>query len=651
MLNHEAAIREALMRRISKPLWVKKNGQWVQEVTEEDGWSQREANNFIERYRNGVGVDDMPFAGMLDPQAIEESSQAMTGKVSLFNKIFGPTKNSAKSRKISQARWLELSPFTEADPMSVILQRAPQAAKTRAMDDKFGSWVVKGKGAGKNFSLMTRAEYKDYGKAQRNRARDSIVELMGYAGLTDAAINSAGEGGMSIKGLIEARNELIAVALAEDNLDPKAVEAKAIWKRFNEAMKANYYDPVAKIEAALANGEDQGEIPQQDVIRIKNVILPAMFGRLGQEEMSSSWRAVQSYIQTAMNVVFLPMAVLSSLAEPSQIGVRMYDPLLGESMWTAQGKMLTNIGALLQKGNGKSEEAQTILKQLGLIKDAAIEHALTGSIESEYIPMGVKKFNAKFFEVTLLKSWTDFVRRLAYTSGKDALRDYASKAMNGNPQAIAQAKALGLDIQAATTMDNDTWVQSENFQTAIYRWVEEATLRPGADTRPARMSDPRFGLLWYLKDFPWAMQARTISYVAQQSKLQPTVIAKMIPWIAASIPLMIAGAIGAYSKDLLTNQLPAAALGVQPNDTYKDSWKSVMGAIKKSGMLGIAEMPVQFMESYEHRGIPWIGTVSPVASVLQDVALRGAGKALSDKLPIRSVFSKPVRDAMWKYTP
>jgi hypothetical protein len=198
-------------------------------------------------------------------------------------------------------------------------------------------------------------------------------------------------------------------------------------------------------------------------------------------------------------------------------------------------------------------------------------------------------------------------------------------------------------------MDNDTWIKTENFRTAIYRWVEEATLRPGADTRPARMSDPRFGLLWYLKDFPWAMQARTLSYVVQQSKLQPNAVAKLMPYIAASIPLMIAGAIGAYAKDLLTNQIPAAALGVTPNDTYKDSWSSAMGAIKKSGMLGIAEMPVQFFESYEHRGLPWIGAVSPVASILQDAAIRGAGRSLSDKIPIRSVFSKPVRDAIWSY--
>lgn len=145
------------------------------------------------------------------------------------------------------------------------------------------------------------------------------------------------------------------------------------------------------------------------------------------------------------------------------------------------------------------------------------------------------------------------------------------------------------------------------------------------------------------------MQARTLSYVVQQSNLQPNAVAKLMPYIAASIPLMIAGAIGAYAKDLLTNQIPAAALGVSPADTYQDSWTTAMGAIKKSGMLGIAEMPVQFFESYERRGLPWIGAVSPVASIIQDAAIRGAGRALSDKIPIRSVFSKPVRDAIWSY--
>jgi len=152
-------------------------------------------------------------------------------------------------------------------------------------------------------------------------------------------------------------------------------------------------------------------------------------------------------------------------------------------------------------------------------------------------------------------------------------------------------------------------------------------------------------LLWYLKDFSWAFQARTMSHVIQQSKLQPDMISKLTPWIAAAIPLMIAGSVGAYARDLITNQIPAAALGVKPIDRYQNSWMIASNAITRSGLLGPSELIYQFVTNYEHRGIPWISQVSPFASVLQDMAQRGSPKALLDKLPLLSVFSKPVRDS------
>jgi hypothetical protein len=313
-----------------------------------------------------------------------------------------------------------------------------------------------------------------------------------------------------------------------------------------------------------------------------------------------------------------------------------------ESLTTAEGKV-------------DLEKSRVLGHSLGLIRDAAIEHVLTAAIESEYVPAGVKKFNAKFFEFFQLKRWTDFVRATSITLGRETIKDYARKAQAGIPQAMQQLRTLGLTPQDVLGKTDDDLYEDPKFRTAIDRWTNEATLRPGADTRPARLSDPRLALVAYLKDFPWAIQARTLSYVMEQSKLQPTVLAKMTPWISAAIPMMAAGAIGAFTKDFLTKELIPGGLEAAglirnvPELPETDPWQRALRSIKKSGMLGVMEMPLQFVEGYEHRGIPWIGIVSPAAQVFQDMALRGTGRVLFDKIPGRALLPKPVRDAIVSY--
>jgi hypothetical protein len=142
------------------------------------------------------------------------------------------------------------------------------------------------------------------------------------------------------------------------------------------------------------------------------------------------------------------------------------------------------------------------------------------------------------------------------------------------------------------------------------------------------------------------MQARTLTYLAQQSKLQPSLASQMAPWLAAAIPMMIAGSLGAYVRDLLTNQGPAAALGVKPIDRYEHASQAMSTAITRSGLLGPFELLYTFGTNYEYRGIPWLNAVSPLATLLQDAAQRGSGRVLQEKIPIIAQMSKPVKNAL-----
>ena len=633
------AFKAALKKNITTQVYGKQGGIDVLVDVSETGWSPKEINNLVDQFLNGKNPGEDPFATL---QGMVENPQQQMG---LFGVLSGPSNQAAKTRKISPARWQALIDFTNDDPADMITTRTGQAVKARAADDKFGSWMVQSKGlvGGYGFSTMDREQYNQYMVSQYAKVTDLVVTQYGRPYLTDDAIAEAGGRGESTRRLVWERRRILENALLEDATGKTAELAKELTAKLKEALAKNYYTPMGKLDAALLNGQDVGDLTTAQVIRIQDVIIPAVFGRLGQDEMGASWRAAQAYLMTGMNIVFLPTAVFSSMAELAQIGVRLSDPLMGKGMWASQGKMLSK---LLKGLSSKGTEADIMTKQLGIIKDAAIESAITASVESEYQPLNAREVNQKFFEITGLKWFTDYTRRVAYLSGKDALRDYASQAKAGNAQAIAQAKVLGLNIDEANTMSDSDWIQTDGFKNAIYTWIEEATLRPGPDTRPARFSDPRFAMLWYLKDFQWAMYARTGSYVMQQSKLQPSVARKMLPWVAAAIPMMVAGMIGSAAKDLITNIGPAAVMGVKPTDRYKSAWDVTWSAMQRSGIMGPSEMLAQTAFNLDRRGISWLGMAGPVATTLQDMATRGTGRVMQEKIPGVSMFSKPVKDAI-----
>jgi hypothetical protein len=642
---------------VNEPVWVRdEHGNDVQEMQEEKGWSDQKIQDFIDSYAVHDAIDRRPFSEVSDLDTMNAKMVSAMGRVGILGgDIAGASNNATKARRLSAARRQALMPFSEADVASLIMKRTGEAIKARATDHMWGGWVVVGGKAGTanrgDFTLMNRQEYKDWVALQHSRANDAIVTAMGHPNLTDEQIESArAMGGIDpriIKSMVAARKGLIAEALAVENMDPRAVAAREIQAKLDAALDRNYYSSFSKMDAALANGEESGDISLANVKRIKDVIIPAMLGRLGQKEMSASWRATQAYVMTAMNVMYLPLMVLSAIAELPQIAIRLYDPILGNGMFSSQAKMLRTVGELVVSPNGdRKKEASTILRAIGLIKDSAIESAITTSTEGEFLPTNVKQFNQRFFELTQIKRFTEFERMVAYNIAKDAFIEYATLAKGTGPeaaQAQAQADAIGLDVDATLALmgDNETWINSKNFQDAMYNWVDEANLRPGANTRPARMSDPRFAVIWYLKDFSWAMQARTLTYLVQQAKLQPDAMHQLIPWISAAIPMMIAGGLGAYARELLTNQGPAALFGTKPSDRYDSASTVISAMLTRSGMLGPMEILYSMGANYEHRGLPWVGAVSPIASLIQEAALTGSIPTAKRHIPGIAQLSAP----------
>jgi len=150
-------------------------------------------------------------------------------------------------------------------------------------------------------------------------------------------------------------------------------------------------------------------------------------------------------------------------------------------------------------------------------------------------------------------------------------------------------------------------------------------------------------MIWYLKDFSWAMQAKTLTYLLHQSNLQPDLQRQLLPWISAAIPMMIAGGLGAYARELLTNQLPSAVLGTKPMDRYDTASARISAAVTRSGMLGPMELIYNMGANYDHRGLPWIGALGPIPSLIQEAALTGSIPTAKRHIPGIAQLSQPNR--------
>ena len=304
-----------------------------------------------------------------------------------------------------------------------------------------------------------------------------------------------------------------------------------------------------------------------------------------------------------------------------------------------------------REGKADLKRANKMARLLGIVMDHVVENAITASMEGDFMPATVRKFNAKFFRAILLKQFTDFTRSISLLLAEDAIVDYARAAAEGSQQGARQLKTLGLTVQDVVrwqaARDTQNLVAHPKIATAIDRWINEATLRPRPATRPVFGSDVRFGLIWYLKDFPWTMAATTYSVILQQARLATTRLGYLIPWFAAAIPLIAVGMLADFLKNLLFAKTPAALAGVELKDHDTTAWEATLSAVKRAGVLGPWEMFLQFLENYQHMGLPWMGLISPVAGILQDAAIRGTGQVLKDRTPGIAILPHPVRDAFW----
>lgn len=262
----------------------------------------------------------------------------------------------------------------------------------------------------------------------------------------------------------------------------------------------------------------------------------AVQGLLGtlHHDLNPRLRQLMTNMIAYQNVVLLPLALFTNMLDPLHVASRSGNM---SDAWTA---FKGGIKAIVrQVRRMPPDEQQEFAEMLGAIDDSAVLGAYGDVNGGVYMTGAAKAVNDKFFRWNGMQAWNTGVRTAATQVGLRFLLDHSAKAASGNEQSQRFLRDLGVeaaDIQPIytavpgkgntletvrriklTEKEGLTPAQAARVQTALYTFVDQAALRPSAAHRPIYGSDPRFMLLFHLRQFAYTFKAVTWKHVGREA--------------------------------------------------------------------------------------------------------------------------------------
>ena len=232
-------------------------------------------------------------------------------------------------------------------------------------------------------------------------------------------------------------------------------------------------------------------------------------------------RKAQGFMFTASYIRTLPLATLSSLAEPLSILMRVGPkPFL-----SAAGKTLVSsskdLGIVLNKLTGyrastyriNNSEIRRASERVALVADWAVLERLTETVELGEGSMS-QKITAKWFRINFNDQWTKLTRMWAFESGRQMIIDNVKRLQNidldtkTKNRLEAELVALGINTREADQWFSDTFgdrakehAYLKKIDLAASRMTHEVIMSPNPANRPLWMSNPQMHLFAQLKGF------------------------------------------------------------------------------------------------------------------------------------------------------
>ena len=375
-------------------------------------------------------------------------------------------------------------------------------------------------------------------------------------------------------------------------------------------------DPFGLLNYQLAQAKVNHELTDAQFRHIKGKVLPAYLGRLGAG-LDPRLRRFNNFMVFYQNIRLLSFVLLSSLVDGGLITARSGDLL---APFKAAGELMRK-----QSREQLYEQARI----LGAVRDDVTEHVLNDTMGQHFVSLQMQRWNEGFFRLVRMHQWTNLTRAMALATGKQFIRVHAKEAAEGSAKSQGYLRELGLSqreaqewVDSGFSMDEALWSRQMD---AMHQFIDEAVLRPDPSIRPWWGSDPRFAVLWHLKQFTWAYHEMILRRAWAQTKGAPNMLAAALPFAMlgiATLPLAAAG----YE---LRRQIGYAG-EPPPMDGAGFFWET----LQRSGAPGLFQLYIDADDAEKRGQFSILALAGPTLGQLGEFITKDVGYAASRSVPL-----------------
>lgn len=435
--------------------------------------------------------------------------------------------------------------------------------------------------------------------------------------------------------------------------DPADIIAPYIDSLVNRAEFARRFgEDGGRLEALLKQAEGQGASPKdvqlaRDFVNASighygangSEILKSMIGPERSAKVTKKFAPVSDALMTYQNVRVLPLALLSSLADPLGIFVRSGGEWKG--VWTG-----------LRDGLKALKDEPHQLKELAHAVGIAEDYMNVDALRNNYSVSGgsttLRKVNDTVFRLNGLTQWSKALRYMALSVGQGFLLRHAALANEHSARYLfelgvkagdihqgAQPGTIKLLSEAERASASKTALAADDrVRKALVRFVEDSILRTNASQHPIYMNDPVAKVFSQYKQFAYAFEQQIIERMSHELKYYNN-YKVLAPFFAYAPITMLA--------EMLRGGIQYGPSGNPNRDDWGPAEYLGMGA-ERAGILGPkAEFGLHTLEGrhYGHMlGLPDLG---PTASQFGELARTAEGRAspghtLADAMPASPLF-------------
>lgn len=352
------------------------------------------------------------------------------------------------------------------------------------------------------------------------------------------------------------------------------------------------------IDKLIQRAAVEDGISPDDIVRTYRYHIDALSGTLGAHSMGRGLRLAQASAITVQNMILLPFAIFSQAIDGLGSSVRTGNI---KEAGTAYGQVLKDLVRFTTRDKSY-DYAQDVAEMLGVVSQEAAVHAVN-SAGTFMMNKGLRNVNRHFFKWNGMAGWNDSMRKAAMVTGIQFLEQHTG--MKGGKVDARRFEELGLNLEEAKDLvvrfrEGEKRGVAPQFTKkqaqAVYRFVDQAVIRPNASMRASWLSDPRWLIFAHLKQFTYGMHKVTIARAMHEADNDSM----------ASLAILAGYAPVALAADMTK----WALLGMNVTDNWT-IWDYMRHSVARGGLLGLYEFGTNVAGDAGHGRIPGQSLVGP----------------------------------------